>query len=417
MSIFRKHGCRRRRITPKRGRNLSQPPEPRPRPSQGTTPSVEAPSDLELTRPLNIDPAWQETVALRRPKRPETPVTGEQTMRLAPLVGPPRKAEQRWRQEIIPWPAGGSALDAPQHNRKALAAIGSVAVLAAGLMTALVIGMRSGSDVAAPSTQTSLSAPAVGGATPDNRTRQQGGGGPARPSQVLKLADNPLNAVGAAELANCVLPTFGQDKERQDAFYIATVKCLNTAWEPVLRAAGLPFEAPNVVNVTGTQETPCGSRNQQQTALYCDGTIYMTSQYYRDVEKLGARQGRYLAVLAHEYGHHVQRMSGILQAEWDKRYEVGTESDQGLELSRRAELQATCFGGMFIARAHQQRVIADSVVNDALSDLGTRGDDNSRGAPRDHGTVAHNRRWAEAGLSALNTSLCNTWAASSADVN
>lgn len=227
---------------------------------------------------------------------------------------------------------------------------------------------------------------------------------------VNALESNPINTAGlGTDGTTCVLPAFDTSTEGQDAYYQAALSCLNHAWKPVLNSANLPFRGPEVVNVTSEVRTPCGPRSPTQTALYCHGTIYMTSSYYRDVE--GSDESAvYLGQLAHEYGHHVQELAGIMDASWDQRHEAGPESPRGYEISRRFELQATCYGGMFLAAVRGRGSVPDELVDQALADAGARGDDPAEDAP-EHGSPPNNGLWARQGFDRNLTHQCNTWLA------
>ncbi|WP_189054608.1 neutral zinc metallopeptidase [Longimycelium tulufanense] len=237
------------------------------------------------------------------------------------------------------------------------------------------------------------------------------------PTPVYRTEDNPLHSRGLKPAPiSCDLPRFRSDPAGQDAFYRAALPCLRAAWAPVLKGANLPLPPIELRTITGTVSTPCGNRGQKDTALYCDGVIYMTARYYAELERMGNRPGRYLAVLAHEYGHHVQEASGILRAAYDRGYEVGHDTPAGLEVSRRAELQATCFGAMFLAAAAGRGAVNRTVVDEALEDFSNRGDWPGAQRPRDHGKPELNRLWAHRGFQASSTAACNTWISAPPDV-
>jgi predicted metalloprotease len=236
---------------------------------------------------------------------------------------------------------------------------------------------------------------------------------------VLRLGDNPLfrGGLGLGPV-DCSLPVFAADPAVQAAFYRAAVRCLDRAWLPLLRSAGLPADAPRVEVPTGPFDSPCGNRQANAAAFYCKGTIYMPSRYFSDVERLPAnRASLFLSVLAHEYGHHVQELSGVMDAVWERRYDAGVNSPAGLELSRRNELEATCFGGMFYASAAGRGSISRTMLDDARADQSRRGDHPETGLPRDHGTPANNGAWFLQGARLNQTFQCNTWQASSATVS
>lgn len=244
--------------------------------------------------------------------------------------------------------------------------------------------------------------------------------GPTAPSPVRALGDNPIHRVGLGAIpVPCQLPRFTPSPEGQDAFYRAILPCLDAAWAPALTAANLPVRSPNLETITASITTPCGSEGPTRTAFYCpqNHTIYLPTIYYAHNERLGNRPGKYLGILAHEYGHHIQALSGVSDAEWDRRYEVGPDSPEGLELSRRLELQATCFAGMFIGAEQFQGAIDRTVANEGIQDGGNRGDWPGNGLPRDHGTPRHNANWENLGLRYNSTRQCDTWLANPAEVS
>ncbi|MHA6802555.1 neutral zinc metallopeptidase [Salinifilum ghardaiensis] len=238
---------------------------------------------------------------------------------------------------------------------------------------------------------------------------------PAAP--VPALGDNPLNIAGnGAVNTPCDLPPFDTDPASQDAFYQAAVPCLQRMWAPALREAGLPTDAATVVTTASSVETPCGQREWNETAMYCshNHTIYMTARYYPEIE--GQQEpGVYLGQLAHEYGHAVQGMAGISEA-YNKAVADagGYDTAEGQALSRRSELQATCFGGMALA-ALQNGGLSNDHVFPALRDASNRGDEQGNEG-RTHGSLASNEKWAERGFHANRITECNTWNAAEAAV-
>ncbi|GGM42114.1 metalloprotease [Longimycelium tulufanense] len=248
--------------------------------------------------------------------------------------------------------------------------------------------------------------PTAGQRTPATRRE------PPKPRPVPKLADNPLMANGlGVPKTQCSLPRWNASPAGQQAYYEAAVNCMARAWAPVLSAAGLPTEPPRVYTPTGRHSSPCGNRAATDNAYYCRGNIYMPPQYFTKVEGLRMEQPAvFLGVLAHEYGHHVQELSGIMQAAWSIRYDVGEESVAGLENSRRTELQATCFGGMVYAGLVGNGSVGRGLYDAALRDNYQRGDHNGR--PRDHGHPQNNGVWFQHGAEKNRTAQCNTWSAS-----
>ncbi|MFC6011886.1 neutral zinc metallopeptidase [Nocardia lasii] len=232
-------------------------------------------------------------------------------------------------------------------------------------------------------------------------------------------ADNPLltDADGTLIPASCDYAPWGTQVDKARAFFESAATCLQAAWKPLLAQNNLPFEPPTL-SVTATTDgitTPCTGSTSNFAAFYCPAnkTIYMP------ISQLQTNQFRdnwvvYLSVFAHEYGHHVQAQSGILRKANSERVEAGARSAKGLELSRRVELQANCFDGMFISSSQTAGSLSSSQVTVATRDSYGRGD--TAGDMRDHGTAEHGGQWFEAGLRNL-TSLCNTFTAPAGEVS
>lgn len=275
----------------------------------------------------------------------------------------------------------------------------------------------------APTTTTSVtfSTPTTTATYPTNEPTTEPA--PSGPQPVHATKNNPLHATGLG-LPNfaCQLARWRSNPAAARRFFNSAAKCLARGWEPVLAGAGLPFEPPTIRYPTGRRwDTPCGSTSVAGAAgFYCgyNHTIYMPYAGLQ-VELYGARPGIYLDVFAHEYGHAVQGLSGIMDAYWQLRYEAGVDTAKGLRLSRRAELQAQCFSGMFFGAAHAQHRggdIDDNIWNEGRRSAYDRGDwDRSR--PRDHGSPRNYGRWWEHGSKHNRTFQCNTWAARARDVS
>ncbi|MFC4376734.1 neutral zinc metallopeptidase [Nocardia halotolerans] len=235
-----------------------------------------------------------------------------------------------------------------------------------------------------------------------------------------KTGDNPLvtDAAGTLVPASCDYAPWGTQVDRARGFFESAATCLEAAWKPVMASNELPFESPTL-SVTATTDgitTPCTGSTSNFAAFYCPAnkTIYMP------ISQLQTDQFRdnwvvYLSVFAHEYGHHIQAQSGILRKANSERIDVGVRSAKGLELSRRVELQANCFDGMFISATSGGGSLTSSQVTLATRDSYGRGD--GVGDMRDHGTAENGGQWFESGLNHNRTTQCNTFTAPTSSVS
>ncbi|WP_245997849.1 neutral zinc metallopeptidase [Nocardia pseudobrasiliensis] len=242
---------------------------------------------------------------------------------------------------------------------------------------------------------------------------------PAGPQPVVATGDNPLFRHPESGLNNiaCDYPAWRPNVAAARAYFLAGIGCLDQMWSRLLRSENLPFSSPQLSVTAHASEasSPCGT-HPQPVAYYCSAnyTIYMP------LDSIFTNEDPndpiiYLAILSHEYGHHVQAVSGIMTRENRDRSTAGPTSALGLELSRRLELGAQCFGGMFVGSSNYIGTVTEDQAGRALYDNYHRGD--QPGDMRDHGTEAHNGGWFETGYRNNRTQQCNTWLAASGDVS
>jgi hypothetical protein len=233
-----------------------------------------------------------------------------------------------------------------------------------------------------------------------------------QPKSVLETETNPLLAEGIGlPPITCTLPAITRDPEQLRGYYQTAIGCLDEAWRPVLERVNEPFSSPRLEIKAGRSLCGEAPSAEEATAYYCSGgkVIFMPTD--RLLEQAGLSQAAHLAVLAHEYGHHVQALSGILISAYEKGEKFDKNSPEKLELTRRAELQANCFSGMFIASVTGRGSISTKLGRAAADSFKDTVADNT------HGTVKHQVRWGKAGFDTNKTAACNTWTAASDEVS
>ncbi|WP_269112335.1 neutral zinc metallopeptidase [Lentzea aerocolonigenes] len=243
---------------------------------------------------------------------------------------------------------------------------------------------------------------------------------PAGPKAVYALADHPFLKpnFGANNINGCPLPAMDYSPQGQDTFLRAALPCIESMWKPALAAANLPYQPVELHIVTEQMQYPCGTVRPDSTARYCQGGIYWTANAYAAERNPNNpnHPGKYLGQLAHEYGHHIQWLTGMLKASDRAQYDAGGwDTPKGLDLNRRMELQATCFGGMSLAPLSHGAIPID-VIRVGLTDAGNRGDYDIY-PTKDHGTPENNAAWVDRGYRSNKASECNTWAADAGSVS
>ncbi len=276
------------------------------------------------------------------------------------------------------------------------------------------------SDTSTTTTTGSRDTSATRGTSTGSSRETSASRAPSGPQAQHKLADNPLWLDSDVGLPNqaCNLSRWAGNASASSAFFESARPCLDNVWQQVLNYSKLPFRVPTVKYPSGKNwSSPCGdASNGAVAAFYCsqNETLYMPFEGLQ-ADQYGNKPGVYLAVFAHEYAHHVQALSGVMDAYWDARYDAGVDSAAGLEMSRRNELSAQCLSGTFLGSTVGRGGSVDQAMYRDAWGSQDRGDHN--GGPRDHGSDAHAISWWQHGAQKNRMAQCNTWAAKASDVS
>ncbi len=126
---------------------------------------------------------------------------------------------------------------------------------------------------------------------------------------------------------------------------------LNDVWAARFAEAGVQFSQPELAYYAGGTSTACGAGSAEMGPFYCPGdqTIYIDTSFFDTMQQqLGARGdfARYY-VMAHEYGHHIQTITGV-----SNQIRAAQEANPRAanQLQVRMELQADCYAGVWAAR-------------------------------------------------------------------
>ena len=192
-------------------------------------------------------------------------------------------------------------------------------------------------------------------------------------------------------------------------------------WHDLFRRMGREYLEPRLVLFTDAVESACGYAQAAVGPFYCpsDQSVYIDLGFYRDLKSRHQAPGDFAQayVIAHEVGHHVQKLLGTLDKVNNLRRRVSeVEANQ---LLVRMELQADCMAGLWANHAHRERqVLEEGDIEEALNAASAIGDDRlqrqSRGyvSPDSftHGTSAQRVEWFTRGARTGELSQCDTFA-------
>ncbi len=192
-----------------------------------------------------------------------------------------------------------------------------------------------------------------------------------------------------------------------------------TYWQGAFQAAGKKFAQPDMVFFTSDTNTGCGAAQSSAGPFYCpaDQTIYLDLDFLKTLETQlnfhGDLAEQY--VIAHEYGHHIQKSLGTSDAveQADRQH-----PDQANAISVKFELQADCFAGMWAKSANDRNLLENGDLAEALGAASAVGDDTIQKEMTGHvdpdtfthGSSAQRQTWFNRGYKSGDTNQCNTFA-------
>jgi uncharacterized protein len=213
-------------------------------------------------------------------------------------------------------------------------------------------------------------------------------------------------------------PASGSEDDLRD-FVGVVVKENEDLWTQQFAASGETYEPPRVVLFSGGTNTGCGQADSSTGPFYCpvDSQVYIDLGFYDQLREQFGAPGDFAQayVLAHEIGHHVQNLTGVLPEFNERRQSMSQEEANAYSV--RVELQADCYAGVWANFAGQEDLLENGDVEEALNAANQIGDDTlqerSQGyaVPKtfNHGTSEQRRTWFETGYRSGDPSSCDTF--------
>lgn len=206
----------------------------------------------------------------------------------------------------------------------------------------------------------------------------------------------------------------------QDAVFVRRVLG-NTerTWQQIFRTRyNQDYPAPKLVLFTGGTATACGTGQSAMGPFYCpnDQKVYLDLAFWNDLESRFGAKGEFARayVIAHEVGHHIQRLTGT-SAEAQRAMRRAGKAEANA-ISVRVELQADCYSGVWAHHAGADGQLETGDIDEGLAAAAAVGDDRLTGgrvSPDNftHGTSAQRMRWFRTGYDSGDLKACDTFAA------
>jgi hypothetical protein len=189
-------------------------------------------------------------------------------------------------------------------------------------------------------------------------------------------------------------------------------------WDGSFQQSGNSYTPAKLVLFTNATRSGCGSATADVGPFYCsvDETAYLDLDFFRDLTSRFGAPGDFAQayVIAHELGHHVQRLTGVSD---DVRAETEKHPDRQNDLSVRQELQADCLAGVWAHSTYERGILENGDLEEGLGAAAAVGDDRLQkqaGARVNsetwtHGSSEERVRWFRRGFDNGDPADCDTF--------
>ena len=216
-------------------------------------------------------------------------------------------------------------------------------------------------------------------------------------------------------------PNPARDRQEQPLVQFVSFVLDDTqnTWAQILpEQAGKPYRHAKLVLFRNYTQSGCGGAESATGPFYCPGDekVYIDLGFYDELKQRFGAPGEFAQayVLAHEIGHHVQKIIGIESRV--RQLEQGNPRLQN-PLSVKMELQADCFAGVWAHSTQERKLLERGDVQSALGAAAAVGDDRLQRMSTGHvtpdtfthGSSAQRMHWFEKGFGSGSIAACNTF--------
>jgi len=193
-----------------------------------------------------------------------------------------------------------------------------------------------------------------------------------------------------------------EDKELAQFVSVVLAETENI-WHDIFKEKGATYREPKLVLFSGRVESACGIAGSSTGPFYCPGDekLYIDLSFYNELQKRFKAPGDFAMayVIAHEVGHHIQNLTGVMDKMNELRSQVNQEEYN--KYSVKLELQADFFAGVWAHYTQRQDLLESGDLEEALNAASAVGDDNIQKQTQGyvvpesftHGSAEQRKKW------------------------
>jgi predicted metalloprotease len=239
---------------------------------------------------------------------------------------------------------------------------------------------------------------------------------------------NPLTLLSGGDIGMDTGSSSGQQTSSRPpanddttAFVRTVLGDTEDTWKAIFQKNGQTYQEPTLVLFSGQVNSACGFASSATGPFYCpnDRKVYLDTEFFDQLSQQFKASGDFAEayVVAHEVGHHVQNLLGILPKVNQARQRM-SEADSN-KMSVRVELQADCFAGVWGKATDSKGILETGDLEEALNAAQQIGDDTLQKRSQgyvvpdsfNHGTSAQRMSWFRRGFDSGDMNACDTFSA------